>query len=91
MHLYSPRCWPDGEVVVVSRHTLKRSLRSLLVSVCFILWCSRRQCFSTVCVEASLVIWLILQVLSKIESASGESAAQFSSRSHPIVKGVPAH
>ena len=91
MHLYSPRCRPDGEVVVVSCHTLKRSLRSLLVRVCFVSWCSRRQCFSTVCVGVSLVSWLRSQVPSKIESASGESAAQLSSRSHPIVKGVPAH
>ena len=35
MHLYNPRCCPDGEVVVLSRHILKRFLRSSWVMDCF--------------------------------------------------------
>ena len=31
IHLYNPRCRPDGEVVVLSHHILKRFLRSSLV------------------------------------------------------------
>ena len=91
MHLYRLRGRHDGEVVVFSRHILKRPLRSLWVIVCFVSGCSRRQCFNTVCVGASLVILLRSQVPSRIESASEESAAQFNSRKRPMVKGVPAH
>ena len=91
MVLYRPMWRPEGAVVVVSRQCLNNPLNLDVVIVVEVSGHSQLQFFSTYCrVESSVVAWT-MQVPSRIESASGESAAQLSDRIGPTVKGVPAH
>ena len=87
--LYNPKCGPEGEVVVDSFHTLKRLDRSSRVidrsRVLVRCWQLRRT------VRVYGFQCLVGMLPSRIESASGESAAQLSWRRCPVVNGVPAH
>ena len=85
MDLYRPRCLPDGDVVVDSRHGLKSPCRSFRLSHSFLHYCS------TNWVVALFVRVSGLQLPSSMDSASGELAAQFKLRRFPVVKGVPLH
>ena len=79
IHLYNPRCRPDGEVVVLSHHILKRFLRSSLV-IDFCSGHSLAHCLSTSCVIRSLDMSSMLHDPCSILSASAESAAQLRCR-----------
>ena len=89
--LYRPMCRPEGDVVVVLRQCLNNPLNFDVVIVVKVSGHKRLQFFSTYCKVESSVVASTLQVPSRMESASGESAAQFRDLIDPIVKGVPAH
>ena len=89
--LYSPRCCPEGDVVVASFQFLNSPVRSLCWMVDSCSLHSLLQFDSTFCSRLSSVTSGMLYSPCSICSARMESAAQFKDLRGGTVKGVPAH